>query len=226
MPASLQNADNEMIQALPARERKRLLAACELRQLGADRLAGDRGAALVLFPATCLLAVVTSGSATPPLALMLEGRRGMVGASLCLGNGPRPFAMRVLLPGSAWGLGPAAFLRQLRASPALLRATERHHLLQQRRLVATAGCAHFHHLEGRLALWLLRVADEAGPRFTATHDQLARLLGVQRAAVSLAAGALKARGALDYRRGVVRVLRRDLLERSACRCLGHWPAPA
>jgi CRP-like cAMP-binding protein len=83
----------------------------------------------------------------------------------------------------------------------------------------TAACAHFHSLEQRCCRWLLMTRDRMpSDTFLLTHEFLAMMLGVRRAGVSVAAGALQRRGFIRYNRGRVTVLDREGLEDCACEC--------
>jgi Mn-dependent DtxR family transcriptional regulator len=83
----------------------------------------------------------------------------------------------------------------------------------------SAACNRLHGVEHRLARWLLlmydRVDDES---LHITHDFLATMLGTDRPSVSLAAGALQKKGAIEYTRGAVRLSNRAQLEQAACEC--------
>jgi hypothetical protein len=57
-------------------------------------------------------------------------------------------------------------------------------------------------------------------RLRLTHGLLARMLGVRRSGVSVAAAALQSRKAISYRRGEVSILDRGRLEAVSCECYG------
>ena len=58
------------------------------------------------------------------------------------------------------------------------------------------------------------------PEFPLTHQFLAQMLGVRRATVTEAAGALQKTGAIEYHLGVMRITDRKLLESLSCECYG------
>jgi CRP-like cAMP-binding protein len=65
----------------------------------------------------------------------------------------------------------------------------------------------FDDVQIRLAAWLALCARRSGTlQLNLTHDQLARMLGVRRVSITLAAMALKDMGLLTYKRGSVDIL--------------------
>jgi CRP-like cAMP-binding protein len=82
-----------------------------------------------------------------------------------------------------------------------------------------AACNALHPVEQRMALWLLRLHDQAEDDvLLVTQEAMAELLGVHRPTVTLVAAKLKDAGAIrSTRRGVVEVDRRRL-EATTCQC--------
>jgi len=92
----------------------------------------------------------------------------------------------------------------------------------QAQLVQTAqsvGCNARHNAEQRLARWLLICADRArSDTFVMSHEFLADMLGTTRSTVSMAAGILRDKNLIDYRRGAIVILNAKGLEDMACEC--------
>jgi CRP-like cAMP-binding protein len=83
------------------------------------------------------------------------------------------------------------------------------------------GCNAKHTFEPRLARWLLICADRShSDTFKLSHEKIADMLGGTRATVTIAAGALKAKGLIDYNRGIITILNAPRLAESACECYG------
>jgi hypothetical protein len=83
----------------------------------------------------------------------------------------------------------------------------------------SAACNALHQADQRAARWLLMTHDRVdADQFELRHEFLAVMLGVQRPTVTLAAGALKHAGLIEYHRGRVTILDRAGLEDAACPC--------
>jgi len=83
----------------------------------------------------------------------------------------------------------------------------------------STACNRVHHIEARLARWLLMSSDGVGSdEVNITHEYLAVMLGVRRAGVSEAAAKLQEQNLIRYTRGSVHLLDRASLESAACEC--------
>jgi CRP-like cAMP-binding protein len=171
------------------------------------------------FPMTCFVSLLAPLPGHEAIELGMIGNEGMLGASMVLGS-RLPF-MRGVVQGAGQALRvPAAELQRFASSNAVLRdlmGRSVHRIVDQ--LVQSATCNSFHELQPRLARWLLMSQDHAhSDTLQLTHQFLANMLGVQRSAVTIAAGSLQAQGLIEYSRGRVSVVSRSGLVAAACGC--------
>jgi CRP-like cAMP-binding protein len=83
----------------------------------------------------------------------------------------------------------------------------------------TAACNALHHLEERLARWLLQALDRTDdPELPLTQEFIAQMLAVRRSTVTVIANKLQEAGMISYHRGHIAVLDRPRLEETACEC--------
>jgi CRP-like cAMP-binding protein len=214
---------NHLIGSLPGKERQRILRLSETVDLvaGAVLCEVDEPFQHAHFPLTGLISLVAVTSNHQPLGLAMIGKEGVLGATLALGvDTPR---LRAVVHGSGVALRvPAQQLRrELRQSPGLLRTLQRYSYVLMGQLLQTAACNSFHEVEMRLARWLLMTDDRGSTdQFQLTHQVLADLLGVQRSAVTIAAGKLQRKKLIGYARGHITILSRSGLEAASCECYG------
>lgn len=213
---------NCLLAAVPARERKQLLALCEPVELAfAQQLAmPDVAMSHVYFPADALISL---GVAVPGEARWLEvalvGRDGMLGLPLVLGAGALPLRASVASGGAALRMAAAAFRLHLQDSPGLAQALHHCWLALMGRLAQAAYCTRYHVVQERLACWLLMAQDGAGrDTFDFTHEYLAAALGVRRAGVTRAAAELQHLQLIRYSRGRLVIVDRAGLVAAACAC--------
>ena len=89
----------------------------------------------------------------------------------------------------------------------------------------SAACNRLHGLEQRFCKWLLMSSDGIGSNEVGlTQEFLSVMLGVRRAGVTEAALKVQAAGLISYGRGLIRILDRAGLERSACECYARMKA--
>ncbi len=149
----------------------------------------------------------------------LVGSEGVIGLEALLNNEHSINRATVRIGGRMLRLPAAALIEEFARAGALQRlalsATDA--LLGQS--CAIGACERVHSVRQRMIRWLLMFADRASdPDMRLTQDLLAQLLGVRRASVSVAAGALQADDLIAYQRGVIMIRDRQRLEAGACRC--------
>jgi CRP-like cAMP-binding protein len=113
----------------------------------------------------------------------------------------------------------SAFEKLFNSDEALRRGVMNYAQYHSVLLSQIAGCNRLHDVEARLARWLLMIQDRTATKLLKlTQEFLGQMIGSQRTTVSAVAGALQARGQIEYSRGNVRVLDRTGLENTACEC--------
>lgn len=173
----------------------------------------------VYFPENMVASIVGVLADGQAIETATVGREGMVGLPLFLGTDRTAAQAFVQVPGPALRL-PAEVLRAaLDRGPALARVLGRYTQALFTLVGQSSACNRVHTMVERCARWLLHTHDRvAGDEFMLTHLFLSQMLGVRRATVTEAMGALQAAGAVAYVRGRITVLDRERLERSACEC--------
>ena len=212
---------NRLIGGLPRKERERILQRCEPADLvfGEILCEPDQPFRHVYFPLSGFISLVAPVGGHQPLEMGLIGNEGMLGATLVLGVNTVPLRAVVQGSGTASRMPASEFRRELRDSPALLRRLHRYLYVLMAQLSQTAACTRFHEIDARLARWLLMTHDRAhADHFHLTHGFLADMLGVQRSAVTIAAGGLQRRKLIRYTRGDIQILNRKGLEATSCEC--------
>lgn len=112
-------------------------------------------------------------------------------------------------------------LKILKSTTQLQMRLSRYAVVQGIQIAQTVACNRLHHIEQRLARWLLMAQDRVdSPVVEITHDFLATVLGTNRPTVSHAAAVLQRRKCITYGRGKIRIVNREALEASSCEC--YW----
>jgi CRP-like cAMP-binding protein len=212
---------NRLLEALPAADRRRMLAGCETVELAyGDRLC-ERGEILghVYFPTTAIISRIMPIDTADYVEVGLIGDEGMFGVTLALGVHESPVRAVVQGAGQASRMESVRFCRELERTPRLQAEIGRYIYVYLSQISQSAGCTRFHVVEARLARWLLMTQDRArSQNFHITQEFLAFMLGVRRVGVTKAASALQHRGLIRYRRGDITVLDRRGLKAAACGC--------
>jgi len=212
---------NRLIAALPPKIQERILERSETVALefGVILCEPEQPIEHVFFPTRGFISLVAVVGKHPPLEMGLIGSEGMLGVTLALGVSAAPLRGVVQGPGEALRMSTTAFRVELARSVPLTRSSHRYLYVLMAQLTQTAACTRFHEVDKRLVRWLLMTHDRAeGDQFHLTHQFLADMLGVQRSAVTIAAGLLQKRKLIRYTRGEIHILDRRGLEASSCEC--------
>ncbi|MDO8878284.1 MAG: Crp/Fnr family transcriptional regulator [Pseudolabrys sp.] len=163
-----------------------------------------------------LLAVMKQGNS---VEVATVGREGAVGAMSGFGSRHAFTRAIVQVDGVASRIAATPFQEAMKKSAVLRETVARFHEGLLAQVQQTAACNALHDLEQRLCRWLLQTQDRAGgDLITLTHEFLSQMLAVRRTTVTLVARNLQEAGAIEYRRGKIRVVDRRKLEKRACEC--------
>ena len=180
----------------------------------------DETITAVYFPITCMVSLLVSTSGKQPrLELSTVGKEGVVGAIEVLHSQGALGVCLIQISGTALRISASDFLEQMnnRTRGTKLFGLHLHALTRQ--ILQAAACNHLHSMEERCARWILTSHDHAGQEtFSLTQEFLSHMLGVRRATVNQAIGALKKTSLISFVRGKMTVRNRKGLEAASCGC--------
>jgi len=215
---------NALIDRLGADGSRRLLAFSTMVRLSARETLHAPGEAVryVYFPAGCVAASCALEPGGAAVETALVGREGLVGLGAVLGERRAREAACAVLPGDAVRVEAAALRTLFEESALWRRLVLRFYGAHVRQISRRAVCNTRHQLRERLATWLLALCQRAdADDLQVTQETAARQLGVRRAGVNECVAYLESHGAVEHRRGRLRVLSREVLAAAACSC--HTP---
>ena len=212
---------NQLLARLPPVEFRRVQRFLQpMWLIGGETIELDDDAPVAIFPVQAILSLRTRHADGCAVEFASVGREGFFGFSLISGN-VLPAHAIASAPGLAYAF-PAEILRQeydRQSVFARLMLEQGTALLAQAAILC--GCHRRHALEQQVARWLLSSFDRLrGNELIVTQEMVSSLLGVRREGVTEAARKLQKDGIIEYRRGHVFLLRRDLLAARACECYG------
>jgi CRP-like cAMP-binding protein len=173
----------------------------------------------VHFPNQGLVSIVVATRSGKTVEVAIVGHEGFVGMAAVVGLRRSPDRAVVQVAGNGFRIRADALRTALSTSLRLQAILSRYAAIQGMQAAQLAACNRLHGVEQRLARWLLIMRDRTEQvSLQITHDSLATMLGTDRPSVSLAAGDLQRKGAIEYRRGVVAIVNHEILEGAACEC--------
>lgn len=219
--ASVERPSNQLLQALPARDFEALRPRLRSFEMVKDSVLAEAGAALtqVYFPHGGAVSVVVRLSEGQTVEAAMIGRDSVVGVFEALGDGISSTDAVVLFPGTASIVDLDDFRTVAGQSAALRGLVARHEQALLAEVQQSAACNTSHSVEARLSRWLLRARDlHDGVALALTQELLARMIGVQRNAISIVAHALQQAGIISYSRGQIEITNMEALRQMSCEC--------
>jgi len=214
---------NKILTGLRDAEFERLIPLLQPVSLSAGERLSEAGETMrfIYFPESAVLSCQAEMQDGKSAEVGIIGFEGMAGITAVVGSLPAVNSLNVSVGGSALRVSTDDFKREILRGDGVQRLLLAYAAEYITQISQRSACAVFHTTEQRLAVWLLllmdRVKDEV---IQITQERIAEHLGVRRAGVTVAAGAMQEAGAISYRRGNLRVNDRQMLEMIACECYG------
>jgi CRP-like cAMP-binding protein len=173
----------------------------------------------VYLPESGIISMMVRLSEGQTIELAMIGRDSILGASTVFGDTILLSEAVVLQPGSAVVLDIASFRAAAHRSVAFRGLLARHEQALLAEAQQSVACNAAHSVEARLSRWLLRARElHDGGTLPLTQELLARMMGVQRNAVSIVAHGLQQSGTIGYNRGHIEIYDPKGLEETCCEC--------
>tara|TARA_R110001583_G_scaffold48733_5_gene152552 strand:- start:12405 stop:13121 length:717 start_codon:yes stop_codon:yes gene_type:complete len=214
-------ATNHLLNYLPKLERQWFLEDCTSVELvfGETLNIAEESIKYVYFPLTGFISLLVEVAEKQSLDMGLIGNEGMLGATLALENPKAPLKSIVQCSGNALRMDATIFHHRVKNNLVVRKLIHNYIYVMMQQLAQTGACNNFHEVKQRLARWLLMTQDRTNSdHLQLTHQFLAKMLGVRRSAVTIAAGYLQHQGIISYNRGQIKILSRQGLEKLSCQC--------
>lgn len=203
-------SSNGLIHQLSEEDRDRLQEICLPAALTEGQtlcLTGSEDADQVYFLISGCVTLWVEPEKQSRLAVGMLGSEGAAGLGAVLGQSNTRLRYEVQCAGSAWCTSSTQLQALLRKHPSMLWVVARYLWQMTQDLANTTASVQYDDVLTRLAAWLVLCAQRSGSlQLNLTHDQLARMLGVRRVSITLAAMELKDKGLLHYKRGSLNIL--------------------
>jgi CRP-like cAMP-binding protein len=215
-------SSNKLLARLPADDYRRLLPELETINLRPGHVLVQPHAPVqkiyFLGGGVCSIAQVTADGQIAGVAMV--GNEGCIGMT-AFGGDPESGQTAVIeiADGDAQVMPAKTFQREVDRGTLFKDLIHRYAQAFVESLMQSVACNALHPVEKRCARCLLDIRDRVGRNeFPLTQDVLATMLGVRRASVTLAAGALHRAGIIDNVHKSVIIRDPAGLEATACEC--------
>lgn len=214
---------NKILNRLPDSEFASLMRLLEPVSLQPSERLAEPGelAPFLYFPENSIISCQADMQDGKSAEVGMVGKEGVAGLPPLFGPRPTVHSLSVAIAGNALRLPTVVLEQELNRGNGLQETMTRYVFDYMTQVAQRAACAILHRMEQRFALWLLMVSDRLGTNAVeTTQERIAHHLGVRRAGITVVAGELQIIGAINYRRGNLRIIDRTLLQKVACECYG------
>jgi CRP-like cAMP-binding protein len=214
-------AVNRLLAALPDAEYQRLIPHLDHVSLSFKQVIHEVGEPIeyVYFPHRAIVSLLSTMQDGSMVEVGLVGNDGITGIPATLGDNIATTIAIVQVPGSGMRMKASLLKTEFGRGGVLQSLLLRYMQALFAFVSQNAACNRLHHLDGRLARWLLLVYDRVkSNELPLTHEFIAQMLGVRRAGVTEAANMLQQGGMIRYTRGKITILNRAELEAASCEC--------
>jgi CRP-like cAMP-binding protein len=214
---------NRLLDALPPTDRRRIGSLLESEHGELKQILYGPGARIeaLYFPVDAVASILTTLSDGAGVEIATVGNEGMLGSPVVLGSDAMPTRefCQVQVPGELLRMDKQSFAEVLSQDDPFREVIQLYVQALFSQIAQQVACNALHSVEERCSRWLLLTHDRVhADSFPLTQEFLAQMLGVRRASVTLAAGALQSAGLIRYRRGEMVIVDREGLEDVSCEC--------
>lgn len=215
---------NQLLAMVPDDERRALADELELVSLDLRETIFHENEPIeyVHFPLSGVLSLVSQMEDGRGIEVATIGNEGMAGLPVFLQAAYTSSHMAFSqIPGESLRMPAARFGEILTSSHngGLHVALNRYTQALMSMIARAVACNALHTVQQRACRWLLTTQDRVGAdEFLLTQEFLSQMLGVTRASVNEVARDLQDARAIEYTRGRMRILNRDLLQSRSCEC--------
>jgi CRP-like cAMP-binding protein len=148
------------------------------------------------------------------------GREDMIGlAQFAAGLDKFTYSVLVQVPGDGFRIKARSMKRVLPSLPQLRDLLLQRLGIRSLELIQNAACNRLHNIKERVARWLLVTHDRIDSKvIRTTHDVLSKMVGTDRASVSVAAAELERAGVIRQGHASISIVNKRKLETLSCDC--------
>ena len=172
----------------------------------------------VYFPHGGILSSVVELKTGWGIEVGMIGKDGVFGAAQAMDDRMSLNKIVVQVPGWASVIDAEVVKDVAASSPEFRGLLVKYDQFLSAQVQQTAACNALHTVEQRMCTWLVRMYDLVGTELPLTQEFLAQMMGVRRTSVTAVAVQMQSEGLITYRRGHIRIVNMELIQKRGCEC--------